>query len=83
ASPPSQRRDTLSELIIYIEEIADELDCPKLNSIRQRKQPRNASGKEATEIVTQLAHQENFTELAQQLEQVFKKQLSEFVQTQD
>ncbi|XTZ20925.1 MAG: segregation/condensation protein A [cyanobacterium endosymbiont of Rhopalodia fuxianensis] len=34
-------------------------------------------------MVTQLAHQENFTELAQQLEQFFQKQLSEFVQTQD
>jgi segregation and condensation protein A len=28
ASPPSQRRVTLSELIIHIEEIVDELDCP-------------------------------------------------------
>jgi segregation and condensation protein A len=30
-----------------------------------------------------LAHQENLTELAQQLEQFFKKQLSEFFQTQN
>ncbi|MGP0129271.1 MAG: segregation/condensation protein A [cyanobacterium endosymbiont of Rhopalodia musculus] len=83
AFPPSQRRVTLSELITHIEEIAEELDCPKPNSPRQRKRPRNASRQEATEIVTRLAHQENLTELAQQLEQFFHKQLSEFVQTQN
>ncbi|YAI81714.1 MAG: segregation/condensation protein A [cyanobacterium endosymbiont of Rhopalodia sterrenbergii] len=83
ASPPSQRRVTLSELITHIEEIAKELDCPKPKSLRQRKQPRNASRQEATNIVTQLAHQENLTELAQQLEQFFQKQLSEFVPTQN
>lgn len=83
ASPPHQRRVTISELITHIEEIAEELESPKLTSLRRRKQPRYASRQEATEIVTKLAHQENLTELAQQLEQFFQKQLSEFVQTQN
>ncbi|WP_267382860.1 segregation/condensation protein A [Cyanobacterium sp. uoEpiScrs1] len=83
AAPPRQRRVTLSELITHIEEIAEELECPKPISLRQRKQPHNASRQEATEIVAKLAHQENLTELAQQLEQFFKRQLSEFVQTQN
>ncbi len=83
ASPPRQRRVTLSELITHIEEIAQELDNPKTPSPRRRKQPRNASRQEATAIVTQLAHQENLTELAQQLEAFFQEQLSEFIQTQN
>lgn len=82
-SPPRQRRVTLSELITHIEEIAEELDRPKSSSLRRNQQPRNTSRQEAIEIVTKLAHQENLTELAQQLEQFFQKQLSEFVNTQN
>jgi segregation and condensation protein A len=43
ASPPSQRRITLSELITHMEEIAEELACTQPNSIQQGKQPSNAS----------------------------------------
>ena len=82
-SPLGKRRVTISELISHIEEIAEELDRPKPNSVRKLKHPRNASRQEVTELVTQLAHQENLTELAQQLEQFFQKQFSEFVQTKN
>ena len=83
APPPRcQRRVTLCELITHIEEMAKELEQTKHSSPRRRG-PRNASRQEAMEIVTQLAHQENLTELAQQLEQFFTYQLSEFIQTQD
>lgn len=82
APPPRQRRVTLAELITHIEEIAEELDQPKPSRPQRRTKPRNASRQEATEIVTQLAHQENLTELAQQLEQFFQGQLSEFISTQ-
>ncbi|HAC66042.1 MAG TPA: segregation/condensation protein A [Cyanothece sp. UBA12306] len=82
APPRSQRRVTLSELITHIEAMAEELEQGKPASSRKRK-PRNASRQEAMEIVTQLAHQENLTELAQQLEQFFTNQLSEFMPTQN
>lgn len=82
APPPRQRRVTLAELITHIEEMAGELEKAKPPTLRRHK-PRNASRQEAMEIVTQLAHQENLTELAQQLEQFLTNQLAEFMETQN
>jgi segregation and condensation protein A len=82
ASPPRQRRVTLQELIAHIEEIAEELE--KVTPARRRRSSsRPQSHREAIEIVTQLAHQENLTELAEQLERFFAQHLSENVQTQN
>jgi segregation and condensation protein A len=81
ASPPRQRRVTLQELIAHIEEIAEELE-KVTPSRRRRSSPRPQSHREAIEIVTQLAHQENLTELAEQLERFFEKHLSQYPQTQ-
>ncbi|MEM8777656.1 MAG: segregation/condensation protein A [Cyanobacteria bacterium P01_G01_bin.49] len=79
APPPRQRRVTLQELITHIEEIAEELETTTPR--RRRHTPRTQSQREATEIVTQLAHQENLTELAAQLEVFFLEKFSGFSQT--
>ncbi|MGK7887396.1 MAG: segregation/condensation protein A [Crocosphaera sp.] len=73
ARPPRQRRVTLQELITHIEEIAEEIETagpPR----RRKATPKPHSQREAMKMVTQLAHQENLTELAQQLEVFFSQQ---------
>ncbi|MEA5534768.1 segregation/condensation protein A [Crocosphaera sp. XPORK-15E] len=82
AAPPTrQRRVTLQELITQIEEIAEELE-KSTPSPRRRQTPRLQSQREAMAIVTQLAHQENLTELAAQLDQFFQEQLLELTNSQ-
>ena len=81
APPPRQRRVTLQELITHIEEIAEELE-QKTPSRPRKKSPRPHSQREAMKMVTQLAHQENLTELAQQLELFFQQQWPDYQQTQ-
>ncbi|MGK7957587.1 MAG: segregation/condensation protein A [Crocosphaera sp.] len=81
APPPRQRRVTLQELITHIEEIAQEIETA--NPSRRRKAtPRPHSQREAMKMVTQLAHQENLTELAQQLEGFFGQQWPDTSQTE-
>ncbi|EAZ91450.1 segregation/condensation protein A [Crocosphaera chwakensis] len=81
APPPRQRRVTLQELITHIEEIAQEIETTT-PSRRRKSTPRPHSQREAMKMVTQLAHQENLTELAQQLEVFFQDQWSNYDQTQ-
>ncbi|MFN5515765.1 MAG: segregation/condensation protein A [Cyanobacteriota bacterium] len=69
AVPPLQkRRVTLQELIEEIQEIAAEIEK---NEAQPRKVKRNRpqSRREALQLITELAHQENLTEVAAQLEQ--------------
>ncbi|MEL4897482.1 segregation/condensation protein A [Crocosphaera sp. Alani8] len=73
APPPRQRRVTLQELITHIEEIAEEIETAT-PSRRRKATPKPHSQREAMKMVTQLAHQENLTELAQQLESFFAQQ---------
>ena len=73
APPPRQRRVTLQELITHIEEIAQEIETAT-PSRRRKVTPKPHSQREAMKMVTQLAHQENLTELAQQLEVFFGQQ---------
>ncbi|WP_024750198.1 segregation/condensation protein A [Crocosphaera subtropica] len=81
APPPRQRRVTLQELITHIEEIAEEIETAT-PSRRRKATPRPHSQREAMKMVTQLAHQENLTELAQQLEVFFQEQWSNSGQTE-
>ena len=67
APPLRRRRVTLDELIGQIKEIAATLEENPSSSDSGRT--RRHSRKEATRIVTQLAHNENLTEVAGQLEQ--------------
>ena len=71
--PPKRRRVTLEELIIEIEKIAVELE--QTNGNRSVKRPRIQSRREAVRSITQLAHQENLTETATQLEHFFQTEL--------
>jgi segregation and condensation protein A len=68
APPAPKRRVTLQELIAQIEQIAaeiEEVSEPAVPIERSRPQSR----REAVRTITQLAHQENLTELANRLEQ--------------
>jgi segregation and condensation protein A len=70
APPPKRRRVTLQEFITQIQQIANEIED---HTPRQKvKRPRKLSNKEAIQQITQLAHDENLTELAAQLEQFFQ-----------
>ncbi|MCC5615919.1 segregation/condensation protein A [Nostoc sp. CHAB 5836] len=70
AMPPPKRRVTLQELIEQLQIMANQLKLVEKVSkpIRPRRQPSVQSMREALE----LAHQENLTEVARQLEQVLK-----------
>ena len=70
APPPKRRRVTLQEFIVQIQQIANEIEdhVPK----KRVKRPRKMSTKAAIKQITQLAHDENLTELAAQLEQFFQ-----------
>ncbi|MDJ0731064.1 MAG: segregation/condensation protein A [Crocosphaera sp.] len=81
APPPRQRRVTLQELITHIEEIAQEIETAT-PSRRRKPTPRPHSQREAMKMVTELAHQENLTELAQQLEVFFTQQWPNSPQTE-
>jgi segregation and condensation protein A len=68
APPPRRRRVTLPELIAQIEQIAAEIDkAPPTSCSIERSRPQ--SRRETIRTITQLAHQENLTELASRLEQ--------------
>lgn len=79
AVPPLQRRRvTLAELIDQIEAIAVEIEKNEQKPQRV-KRARPQSRREALQIITELAHQENLTELASQLEQFLHTQLPEIL----
>ncbi|MDZ8029455.1 MAG: segregation/condensation protein A [Nostoc sp. DedQUE01] len=70
AMPPPKRRVTLQELIEQLQIMANQLKLVEKTSkpIRPRRQPSIQSMRQALE----LAHQENLTEVAGELEQVLK-----------
>jgi len=75
ASPPMRRRRvTLQELINQIQEIAVEIEKTETKPL---KRSRSQSRRQALQIITELAHQENLTELASQLEQFLQSQLAD------
>jgi segregation and condensation protein A len=68
AAPPlKKRRVTLQELIEQIKQIEQEIENKPIKP--RQVQPRQQSRKEATRLITQLAHDENLTEIASRLEQ--------------
>jgi segregation and condensation protein A len=71
--PPQRRHVTLQELIAQIEKMAAELE--QVSAAPSVKRPRLQSRKEAVRSITELAHQENLTETASQLEQFFQLEL--------
>ncbi|MEM9451244.1 MAG: segregation/condensation protein A [Cyanobacteria bacterium P01_E01_bin.6] len=71
AQPPQRRRVTLNELIEQLEVMATALTTyrPRIRKRRARPQPKS----KAVRAITQLAHQENLSEIAEALEQVLKE----------
>ncbi|MGK7915627.1 MAG: segregation/condensation protein A [Prochloraceae cyanobacterium] len=70
APPVRRRRVTLQELIEQIQQIASELESgggQRTRSLNARSQSR----REAARAITQLAHNENLTQVASQLEKFF------------
>ncbi len=72
APPVRRRRVTLQELITQIQQMGTMLESKPL---RSRSQSRGYSRKEAVKHITQLAHDENLTEMAAQLEQFIREVL--------
>lgn len=76
--PVKRRRVTLAELIDQIEAIAAEIEKNEKRP-QKVKRARPQSRREALQIITELAHQENLTELAAQLEQFLQTRLPEML----
>jgi segregation and condensation protein A len=68
ANPPQQRRVTLNELITQLEVMAETMANPRPRRSRSRR-GRPQSRSQAVKTITQLAHQENLSEIALALEQ--------------
>lgn len=78
ANPPTRkRRVTLQELIEQLEQIAVQIESKPRKPVMQ--QPRPHSRREALRLVTELAHDENLTQLAGQLEQFFLTNCSQWI----
>lgn len=70
APPLQKRRVTLQELIQQLEQMATELEEHTPSPVGKRAP--SQSRREAMRVIAQLAHQENLTELANQLENFLK-----------
>jgi segregation and condensation protein A len=75
--PTRKRRVTLQELIDQLEKIAVQIETKPSTPIP--RQPRPHSRQEALRLVTELAHNENLTELAGQLEDFLAINLSQLI----
>jgi segregation and condensation protein A len=82
-SPPpvKKRRVTLSELITHIKELATEIDksSPQNGGSRSRSQGK----RETAQMISHLAHNENLTELATEIEQFLMREASQLTPEQD
>ncbi|ACK69951.1 chromosome segregation and condensation protein ScpA [Gloeothece citriformis PCC 7424] len=74
APPVRKRRVTLNELIEQLQQIGTELEKVSASTAGV-KRSRSMSRSEALKVITQLAHQENLTELASQLDEFFQIKL--------
>ncbi|PSO50914.1 MAG: segregation/condensation protein A [Cyanobacteria bacterium SW_9_44_58] len=70
APPPQKRRVTLSELIAQLKDLAGQIDDSASNKTQSS---RSASKRETAQMISHLAHNENLTELATELEQFLKE----------
>lgn len=76
SAPPAQkRRVTLSELITYLQELGEQM---QETSTPSRARSRSSSQREKAQMITHLAHNENLTELATELETFLLQETSLF-----
>lgn len=69
APPPKKRRVTLPELITEIKAIAQTIEEAPSSSHSSKARSRSSKKQETAKLITDLAHNENLTELANELEQ--------------
>ena len=79
APPPKKRRVTLSELITQLKDLASQIDDSGSNKT-QSARSRSPSKRETAQMISHLAHNENLTELATELEQFLKEGANQFSQ---
>jgi len=77
APPLKKRRVTLEELIEQIKQIEKELEAKPIKP--RQVQARQQSKKEATRVITQLAHDENLTQIASHLEHFLAIKLPQLI----
>jgi segregation and condensation protein A len=75
ALPPKKRRVTLTELIEQLQQIAAEIEITTTNKTSSLSKNHRQSRKETINAISQLAHNENLTELAGKLLDFFKQDL--------
>jgi len=80
AQPLQRRRITLNELISQLKLVAATVEHQNRRRSRRPSQP---SRSQAARAITQLAHQENLTEIATELEQFFAQHWPQASQNQD
>ena len=73
--PPQKRRVTLSELITYLKELESEIEDSSGQPSSSGKS-RSASKRETAQMISHLAHNENLTELATELEQFLWQEMA-------
>lgn len=73
APPPKNRKVTLPELIEQLQQIAQEIEDSTISKPKVLSKNYRQSRKEIINAINQLAHNENLTELAGQLDDFFKQ----------
>jgi len=69
APPPKKRRVTLSELVTEIKAIAQTIEQSPASGHQSKARSRSPKKQETAKLISDLAHNENLTELASELEQ--------------
>ena len=75
APPPQKRRVTLTELIEQLQQLAVEIEVNNPNKTNNFPKTRHQSRRDKINAISKLAHSENLTELAEQLEEFFQQDL--------
>ena len=82
ALPPQKRRVTLQELIQQLQLMATQLQSPATDNTHKRQRGLHSQSRAAL-VIAQLAHQENLTEVAGELEQFFNRRSNHLPLEQD
>lgn len=77
APVPQKRRVTLSELITYLRELGNQIEESSEQPL-PRSKSRSSSKQETAQMISHLAHNENLTELATELEQFLGQEIAAF-----
>lgn len=81
APPAKKRRVTLSELITELKDLASQIDDSAANKT-QSSRSRSPSKRETAQMISHLAHNENLTELATELEEFLRQGVDQLTQTE-